>query len=227
MGCLRLDNELWFPDPASADSSGLLAIGGDLSASRLLLAYSLGIFPWFNPGEPILWWAPDPRCVLFPDEFHTSRSLQRTLRNHSYRLSFNENFPAVIYWCRRLRAGRDGHGTWITPEMKKAYLRLHELGFAHSVECWDGEDLVGGLYGVCIGRCFFGESMFSRTSNTSKIVMSHLVRHLRNKNFVLLDCQQTTPHLLSLGARDISRAQFSRHLQLASVPPYGPLISHF
>lgn len=222
-----LDRELWFPPADTADESGLLAIGGDLSAERLLLAYSLGIFPWYNPGEPILWWSPDPRCVLFPDQFHVSRSLRRLLHKHPYRLSFNENFAAVIYWCRRLRAGAGGHGTWITHEMKNAYQRLHELGFAHSVECWDGETLIGGLYGVCIGRCFFGESMFSRQDNTSKIVLCHLMEHLRQRQFELLDCQQTTDHLLSLGACEIPRKRFVDHLQRASVPPYGPLASCF
>ena len=222
-----LDRELWFPPPATAHESGLLALGGDLSPERLLLAYSLGIFPWYNPGEPILWWSPDPRCVLFPDQFHVSRSLRRLLHKHPYRLSFNENFAAVIYWCRRLRAGPGGHGTWITNEMKNAYQRLHQLGFAHSVECWDGEDLVGGLYGVCIGRCFFGESMFSRKDNTSKIILCHFMEHLRQRQFELLDCQQTTDHLLSLGACEIPRKRFVDHLQRASVPPYGPLASCF
>ncbi|MFO7764857.1 MAG: leucyl/phenylalanyl-tRNA--protein transferase [Pelovirga sp.] len=222
-----LDRELWFPPLESAHESGLLAIGGDLSPERLLLAYSLGVFPWYNPGEPILWWSPDPRCVLFPDEFHISRSLRRLLRKHPYRLSLNEDFAAVVYWCRRLRAGPGGHGTWITSEMAHAYGRLHELGFAHSIECWNGETLVGGLYGVCIGRCFFGESMFSRQNNTSKIVLTYLMDYLRDRQFELLDCQQTTDHLLSLGAREVSRPEFTEHLQQAAVPPHGPLISCF
>ena len=222
-----LDRDLWFPPLESTHESGLLAIGGDLSPERLLLAYSLGVFPWYNPGEPILWWSPDPRCVLFPDEFHISRSLRRLLRNHPYRLSLNENFAAVVYWCRRLRAGSGGYGTWITTEMMHAYRRLHDLGFAHSIECWDGKNLVGGLYGVCIGRCFFGESMFSRKDNASKIVLAYLMDHLRDRQFELLDCQQTTDHLLSLGAREISRDQFVVHLQSASLPPHGSLISCF
>lgn len=224
---ILLDRELWFPPADMAHESGLLAIGGDLTPERLLLAYSLGIFPWYNPGEPILWWSPEPRCVLFPDQFHVSRSLRRQLSKHPYRLSFNENFAAVIYWCRRLRAGPGGHGTWITNEMKNAYQRLHQLGFAHSVECWDQETLVGGLYGVCIGRCFFGESMFSRQNNTSKIVLWHLMAYLREQQFELLDCQQTTSHLLTLGACEISRKQFVDHLQRAAVPPHGPLVSCF
>lgn len=227
MPCYQLDDQLWFPPVSSAEECGLLAVGGDLSAERLLLAYSLGIFPWFNPGEPILWWSPDPRCVLFPNNLHVSRSLSRFMRRESYRISFNENFPAVIYWCRRLRAGLDGSGTWITPEMKHAYTALHQLGFAHSVECWDGVDLIGGLYGVCLGRCFFGESMFSRSKNASKVVLVHLVQYLRDKGFVLLDCQQTTDHLLSMGAEEISRKYFIDYLKQADVPPHGPLKSYF
>lgn len=225
MPCYQLDNDLWFPPHEEAEDYGLLAVGGDLSPERLLLAYSLGIFPWYNPGEPILWWSPDPRCVLFPSKLHISRSLHRFMRHCPYRISFNENFAGVIYWCRRLRAGLDGSGTWITLEMKKAYLQLHELGFAHSVECWDGEQLVGGLYGICIGRCFFGESMFSRSKNASKVVLVHLLRYLQQQGFELLDCQQTTDHLLSMGAEEISRQDFLHYLGKASVQ--GRLVSHF
>ncbi len=227
MPCYPLDDQLWFPPVEEAEDYGLIAVGGDLSAERLLLAYSLGIFPWYNPGESILWWSPDPRCVLFPEKLHVSRSLHRFIRREPYRISFNENFAGVIYWCRRLRAGLDGSGTWITPEMKHAYSSLHQLGFAHSVECWDGDELVGGLYGVCIGRCFFGESMFSRSKNASKVVLVHLLDYLRQKGFVMLDCQQTTDHLLSMGAEEISRTEFLHHLKRAQVPPYGPLVSQF
>ena len=227
MPCYQLDGELWFPPVEAAEDYGLLAVGGDLSSERLLLAYSLGIFPWYNPGEPVLWWSPDPRCVLFPNNLHVSRSLKRFMRTQSYRVSFNQNFPGVIYWCRRLRAGIDGSGTWITPEMKKAYIRLYELGFAHSVECWDGDQLVGGLYGICLGRCFFGESMFSRSKNASKVVLVHLMAHLQEKGFTLLDCQQTTDHLISMGAEEISRKEFQQYLQDAAVPPYGPFVSQF
>ena len=227
MPCYQLDSELWFPPIEAAEDYGLLAVGGDLSPERLLLAYSLGIFPWYNPGEPILWWSPDPRCVLFPNNLHVSHSLKRFMRKQLYRVSLNENFPGVIYWCRRLRAGMDGSGTWITPEMKKAYIRLYELGFAHSVECWDGDQLVGGLYGICLGRCFFGESMFSRSKNASKVVLVHLMAHLQEKGFTLLDCQQTTDHLISMGAEEISRKEFQQYLQDAAVPPYGPFVSQF
>ncbi|SHI82336.1 leucyl/phenylalanyl-tRNA--protein transferase [Malonomonas rubra DSM 5091] len=227
MPCYQLDEDLWFPPLEAAEDYGLLAVGGDLSPERLLLAYSLGIFPWFNPGEPILWWSPDPRCVLFPSELHVSRSMKKFMRKGLYRVSIDENFAGVVYWCRRLRKGLDGSGTWITPEMEKAYLRLHELGFAHSVECWDGDELVGGVYGVCLGYYFCGESMFSRRTNASKLVLIHLVKKLAELGFELLDCQQTTDHLVSLGATEISRLEFQQHLRIAEVPPYGPLLSRF
>jgi len=149
------------------------------------------------------------------------------MRKQTYRISFNENFAGVIYWCRSLRAGPDGSGTWITPEMEKAYTRLHQLGFAHSVECWEGDQLIGGLYGICIGRCFFGESMFSRSNNASKVVLIYLMEYLQQKRFELLDCQQTTDHLLSMGAQEISRQEFQQYLHQAAVPPYGPLESQF
>ena len=227
MTCYQLDDELWFPPTEEAEDYGLLAVGGDLSSERLLLAYSLGVFPWYNPGEPILWWSPDPRCVLFPTELHISRSLRRFIRKQPFRISYDENFAAVVYWCRRLRADLDGSGTWITPEMQTAFNRLHELGFAHSVECWQGDELVGGIYGVCLGRCFFGESMFSRRTNASKVALVSLVQRLEQEGFELLDCQQPTEHLRSLGAREISRQEFQDHLRAAQVPPYGPLLSRF
>ncbi len=227
MAYYQLDDELWFPPVEEADDCGLLAVGGDLSVQRLLFAYSLGVFPWYNPGEPVLWWSPDPRCVLFPAELHISRSMRRFLKTTDWRVSFDECFERVIYWCRSLRVGVEGEGTWITPEMKKAYIRLHELGFAHSVEVWDGEELVGGIYGVCLGRCFFGESMFSRATNGSKVALIALVRHLQDQGFVLLDCQQRTDHLISLGAREISRAEFAEFLAKGEVPPHGELVSCF
>ncbi len=227
MPCYQLDDDLWFPPIEAAEDYGLLAVGGDLSAKRLLLAYSLGIFPWFNPGEPILWWSPDPRCVLFPSQLHISRSLKRFLGKQPFRISVDENFAGVVYWCRRLRAEMDGSGTWITPEMQQAYIELHRLGFAHSVECWQGDDLVGGIYGVCLGRCFFGESMFSRLPNASKVALVSLVQHLEKKGFTLLDCQQTTDHLLSMGAQEIARRDFQEQLRMAEVTPYGPLVSRF
>ncbi len=227
MPCHLLDDQLWFPPVEEAEEYGLLAVGGDLSSERLLLAYRLGIFPWYSPDDPILWWSPDPRCVLFPSDLHISRSLRRFMRNANYRISFNENFTEVISWCRRLRAGDDGSGTWITPEMQSAYIQLHKLGYAHSVECWDGDLLVGGLYGVAIDRCFFGESMFSLRMNASKVVLIHLMNRLEQKGFELLDCQQTTDHLVSMGAQEISRQDFQIYLQKAHVAPYGPLVSSF
>ena len=227
MPIYQLDEELWFPSPEQAEDYGLLAVGGDLFPERLLLAYSLGIFPWFNPGEPILWWSPDPRCVLFPAELHISRSLQRFMRKQPFRISFDEDFARVIFWCRSLRKNLDGSGTWITAEMQQAFIRLHQLGFAHSVECWQGEELVGGIYGVCLGRCFFGESMFSRCDNASKVALVYLLRRLKAEGFELLDCQQPNPHLLSLGAREIPRQQFLEYLRRAEVPPHGPLLSRF
>ncbi len=227
MPCFQLDDDLWFPSVEAAEDYGLLAVGGDLSSDRLLLAYSLGIFPWYNAGEPILWWSPDPRCVLFPGKLHLSRSLRRFMRKQPFRITVDENFSGVIHWCRRLRTSLDGSGTWITPEMKQAFVRLHELGFAHSVECWEGEELVGGIYGVCLGRCFFGESMFSRRTNASKVALVSLVQRLELAGFEFLDCQQTTDHLLTMGAQEISRHDFQNHLRLAEVPPYGPLVSRF
>jgi len=223
----QLDDKLWFPPVELAEEYGLLAIGGDLSPERLLLAYSLGIFPWYNPGEPILWWSPDPRCVLFPSRLHISRSLTRFMRKSSWHVTFDKNFAAVIDWCRQLRAGRDGSGTWISPEMKSAYIHLHQLGFAHSVECWDGDQLVGGLYGVCIGYCFFGESMFSRRSNASKVVLVELMKHLHRRGFELLDCQQTTDHLVRMGAEEISRPCFQNYLQQIQVSSHGVQESKF
>ncbi len=222
-----LDDNLWFPAVEFAEDCGLLAVGGDLAPERLLLAYSLGIFPWYNPGEPILWWSPDPRCVIFPSKLHISRSLQRFMSKGRYRISFNADFAGVIGWCRRLRAGGDGSGTWITAEMEQAYTHLHQLGFAHSVECWDGDTLVGGLYGICLGRCFFGESMFSRSSNASKVVLVHLLKSLEKKGFEFLDCQQTSDHLLSMGAEEIPRQEFLQYLQQAQESTNGSYESKF
>ncbi len=205
MSCIYLSEELWFPPVEEAEEIGLLAIGGDLSPQRLLLAYSLGIFPWYNPGEPILWWSPDPRCVLFPDQIHISRSLHKVLKRGDFHVTFDRDFSAVIEGCRQVRTEQ---GTWITPEMYSAYVELHRLGFAHSVECWQDDQLVGGLYGISVGRCFFGESMFSRVTNASKVAMVTLCRQLQILGFRLLDCQQSSEHLLSLGATEITRDFF-------------------
>jgi leucyl/phenylalanyl-tRNA--protein transferase len=195
--------------------NGLLAAGGDLSASRLLEAYHHGIFPWFNPGEPILWWSPDPRMVLIPNEFRVSRSLAKVLRNTPYQVRTDTAFEQVMRNCAAPRAiYKDGHhGTWIHEDMIAAYCVLHRLGYAHSVEVWLEDRLVGGLYGVCIGHMFYGESMFSNVSNASKIALAHLARQLGRWKFPMLDCQMNTPHLASLGAREIPRSEFIARLQ--------------
>lgn len=216
MPVYRLNEQLLFPPPEWAEPDGLLAVGGDLSPARLLLAYSMGIFPWFNEGNPILWWSPDPRCVLEPDGIRISRSLHKTLRQQKFRISFNQAFPQVIAACAETRR-KNEPGTWITGSMRNAYERLHELGFAHSVECWQGEELAGGVYGVCLGRCFFGESMFHRHRDASKVALAALARHMETRGWELLDCQLPNPHLLSLGAREISRSEFLTRLRRGGV----------
>lgn len=197
-----------FPDVALAlrDPDGLLAVGGDLSVPRLLAAYRHGIFPWYNAGQPILWWSPDPRAVLFPDRLHVSRSLARVLRQGRFEVSFDRDFAAVIQRCSEPRA--DEQGTWITTEMQQAYINLHAAGHAHSVEAWQEGELVGGVYGVSIGKAFFGESMFSRVSNASKVAFVTLVRQLRAWDFGLIDCQIQSPHLDRFGAELITRQRF-------------------
>lgn len=197
-----------FPDPALAlgDPNGLLAIGGDLSPIRLLNAYREGIFPWFNPDEPILWWSPDPRCVFVPDQVHVSRSLGKRLRQCDYAVSFDLAFAQTLEACAGPR--RAGRGTWLGPEMRAAYLMLHRYGVAHSVEVWRGGSLIGGLYGVSLGRIFFGESMFSREADASKIALVHLARQLGDWGFPLIDCQVSSPHLITLGAVTLPREQF-------------------
>jgi leucyl/phenylalanyl-tRNA--protein transferase len=192
---------------ALAEPNGLLAAGADLSPQRLVAAYRRGIFPWFAPGEPILWWSPDPRMVLFPDGFKISRSLAKTLRNADYEVRLDTAFARVIAACAGTpRPGQSG--TWIVPAMQAAYLRLHEQGIAHSVETWCDGQLVGGLYGIAIGKAFFGESMFSHRSDASKIALAHLCAHLARREFGIIDCQMETTHLASLGARPIPRDEF-------------------
>lgn len=208
-----------FPDPALAETepNGLLAVGGDLSPQRLRSAYRLGIFPWYGAGQPILWWSPDPRLVLFPDRLRISRSLRKTLRRGAFTVSLDRDFGAVIRACAAPRP--DADGTWILPEIARAYERLHALGLAHSAEAWQGDELVGGLYGVAMGRVFFGESMFTRASDASKVALVHLVRSLAGWGYVLIDCQVYTPHLASLGAVEIPRAEFQRRLAEAVDQP--------
>ena len=197
-----------FPPASQALShpNGLLAAGGDLSSRRILTAYSEGIFPWFSEGEPILWWSPAPRMVMFPDELKVSRSLAKTLRNLDYEVRVDAAFFEVMRACSEPRAGQDG--TWIVPEMVAAYCRLHQLGYAHSFETWMDGELVGGLYGVSIGRMFYGESMFSRRRDASKLAFVHMVRHLQTQGVAMIDCQMHTEHLASLGARLIPRDVF-------------------
>ncbi len=198
-------------DQALDEPNGLLAMGGDLSQARLLAAYRRGIFPWYEEGQPILWWSPDPRMVLFPHEFRMHRSLRKVLRNRGFDIRFDTNFQAVIEACAEPRPGQDG--TWITEDMQHAYNRLHMAGHAHSVEVYDEQHrLVGGLYGVAIGRVFFGESMFSRVRDASKAGFATLVCHLQHWGFGLIDCQMETAHLASLGARSIPRSEFVRLL---------------
>jgi leucyl/phenylalanyl-tRNA--protein transferase len=218
MPVFRLPQQLVFPDPLLADPEGLLAVGGDLSPPRLLLAYTMGIFPWFNEGDPILWWCPDPRSILDPDGLKVSRSLARVLRRDEFTITFDRVFDQVVENCGELRR-RSGEGTWITAEMASAYGRLHELGYAHSVEAWKDGSLAGGLYGVAIGRCFFGESMFFRAANASKAAFAILVSRLAALDYALIDCQLHSGHLESLGAVLIPRHEFLKKLLAAGVQP--------
>ena len=197
-----------FPHPSSAldEPNGLLAAGGDLSAQRLISAYRQGIFPWFSEEDPILWWSPNPRCVLFPEDIHISRSMRKWMRRSSLTFTFDQAFHRVIASCASLR--QETTGTWISPEIESAYVELHKRGIAHSVEVWDEDTLVGGLYGLAMGKLFFGESMFSTQENTSKVAFMALAKQLSLWGYPLIDCQVHNPHLASLGATDISRTQF-------------------
>jgi leucyl/phenylalanyl-tRNA--protein transferase len=217
-----LEHDTPFPPIQSAlrDPNGLLAAGGDLSTERLLEAYRHGIFPWFSEGDPILWWSPDPRMILFPAELKISRSFEKTLRNRSYEARFDSAFDEVVAGCAAPRKGEPG--TWISGAMSEAYRGLHRLGYAHSVETWIDGDLAGGLYGVAIGRVFFGESMFSRARDASKIALAVLVAHLKSAGFGLIDCQMRTRHLETLGAREIPRRRFSRLLEELIHYPHPP-----
>ena len=201
-----------FPDIALAlrEPDGLLAVGGDLSVERLLAAYQRGIFPWYSGDQPILWWSPDPRSVLFPDKLHISRSLRKTLRKSHFKITMDTAFAEVIDACGQPRAGDPG--TWITDEMQQAYIRFHQAGHAHSVECWLNNKLAGGLYGVAIGKVFFGESMFSKTTDASKVAFVLLVQQLQRWQFGLIDCQIQSAHLDKFGAELIPRSEFISHL---------------
>ena len=212
------DDPLSFPalNTALEEPNGLLAAGGDLSPERIESAYKQGIFPWFEQGQPILWWSPNPRSVIFPDQFSPSRSLRKTLRKAKYRVSYDCTFDQVIRACSEPRSNQEG--TWITEEMIEAYNRMHTLGIAHSIETWEGENLVGGLYGIAIGKVFFGESMFSRCTDASKVAFATLANWLNDWGYQLVDCQVSNPHLTSLGAVELPREDFFDMLEKYITP---------
>ena len=218
MPVFKLTEEIVFPDPELADESGLLAVGGDLTPERLILAYANGIFPWYSKGEPILWWSPNPRMILLPQNIKISKSLDQTIRLNKYTTTFDNAFEEVIKSCKT--APRPGQtGTWITAEMQEAYIALHKLGFAHSVETWQNEELVGGLYGVSLGKAFFGESMFFKSRDASKVALVNLASFLQKHNFKFIDSQVETDHLKSMGAISISRPEFLELLKEAILLP--------
>ncbi len=207
-----LPKELFFPPVSNANLDGILAIGGDLSPERLLLAYKSGVFPWFEAGEPIIWWSPNPRMVLFLDELVVSKSMRNILNRNIFKVTFNQNFRDVISNCQQVK--RDGqNGTWITNDMIEAYCKLNEMGIAKSVEVWQNDELVGGLYGIDLGHVFCGESMFSKVSNASKVAFIALVEKLKKEHYQLLDCQVYNEHLESLGCREIPRTDFMQILK--------------
>lgn len=209
----HLSEKIWFPNLETATSDGLLAIGGDLSVERLLLAYNSGIFPWFEDGQPILWWSPNPRMILFLEKFKVSKSLRKTLNSKKFKITFNQSFPQVISYCANVP--RNGQaGTWITSEMQASYINLHKLGHAVSVEVWENNELVGGLYGIDLPnkKVFCGESMFSLVSDASKVAFYYLVEYLKTRNYKMVDCQLYNPHLESLGAEELNRDLFLKLL---------------
>jgi leucyl/phenylalanyl-tRNA--protein transferase len=207
-----LSKELFFPPVSEANPDGILAIGGDLSPERLLLAYKSGIFPWFEEGEPIFWWSPNPRMVLFLDELVVSKSMRNILNRNTFKVTFNQNFREVISNCQKIKR-EDQNGTWITNDMIEAYCKLNELGVAKSVEVWQNDELVGGLYGIDLGHIFCGESMFSKVSNASKVAFIALAKQLKAANYKVLDCQVYNEHLESLGCREIEREEFMKILE--------------
>lgn len=214
MPIFQLNENIVFPPPDLAETNGLIAIGGDLSPERLIAAYRLGIFPWFSNDGPILWWFTSPRLVLYPDELKVPRRLRREIKKDLFTITFDNSFPQVIKACADIHQQTD-EKTWITDEMIKSYIKLHERGYAHSVECWQGDQLAGGLYGVALGGIFFGESMFTKITNSSKICFVKLVERLKNNNFRLIDCQMTTQHLLQFGTREISGSTFQKELKIS------------
>jgi leucyl/phenylalanyl-tRNA--protein transferase len=221
MPIFLLSDHVTFPPPHLAEKDGLLAVGGDLSQTRILKAYASGIFPWYTEGSPILWWSPDPRLVLFPDELKVSRSLRQCIRKGIFAITINTAFEQVIRACAEVR--RKGQSdTWITRDMEAAYIALYHAGYGFSVESWDGNELAGGLYGIILGKVFFGESMFAKKSNASKAAFVACVEHLRDKGCRIIDCQMKTEHLLSMGAREISRAAYLQILKKALGRPFRP-----
>ena len=212
MPVFLLSDKISFPPPYLASKEGLLAVGGDLSQKRLLLAYRTGIFPWFSDDEPILWWSPDPRLVLYPEEIRVSKTLKKIIKKNMFHVTMDSAFVQVINQCAKIRL-QNNQGTWIVKEMIDAYCKLHESGFAHSVEAWYQGELAGGLYGVSLGKCFFGESMFTRVSNASNVALVKLVEYLNALSFDMIDCQLTTEHLLRLGAKEIPRVSFLKQLK--------------
>lgn len=218
MPVYQLSEDFLFPSPHLATKEGLLAIGGDLSRKRLLLAYSVGIFPWYSDGEPILWWSPNPRLVLYPDKLRLSKSLKKTIRREIFHVTMDQAFDQVIAECAAVRL-ESNQGTWIVDDMIRAYRNLHESGFAHSVETWSQGRLAGGLYGVSLGRCFFGESMFTRVTDASKVAFVTLAHYLRTHQFAFIDCQIATAHLKRFGAKEITRARYLNELKNALGAP--------
>ena len=218
MPVFLLSDTIEFPPPHLASEDGLLAVGGDLSQKRLLLAYRMGIFPWFSNNEPILWWSPDPRLVLYPHEIKISKTLKKIVKKEVFKVTMDLAFNEVINQCAQIRLKKN-QGTWIIEDIIEAYCRLHESGFAHSVEVWRQGELAGGLYGVSLGKCFFGESMFTRINNASNIALVKLVEYLKKLSFDLIDCQVTTGHLIRFGAREIPRKLFLEQLEKSLKTP--------
>ncbi len=218
MPIFSLSEELVFPDVELATEDGILAVGGDLSPERLMLAYKRGIFPWFSEENPIIWWAPNPRFILYPNKLKISKSLRTVLNKNEFKVTYDQMFEKVIERCKRVKR-KDQEDTWITDDMREAYCELHHLGFAHSVEVWKNEKLVGGLYGISLGKCFFGESMFAEVSNASKVGFAQLVQDLLKEEFVMIDCQVYTDHLASLGAELVDRKEFMHLLRSSLASP--------
>ena len=218
MPVFLLSDDIAFPSPHLAPKEGLLAVGGDLTQKRLLMAYRMGIFPWFSNNQPIMWWSPDPRLVLFPDEIRVSRTLKKIIKKKVFHVTMDSAFDQVINQCAQVRL-QNNQATWIVEEMIDAYCKLHEFGYAHSVEAWHQGELAGGIYGVSLGRCFFGESMFTQVSNASNVALVKLVEYLLSLSFDMIDCQIVTKHLIRFGAKEIPRARFLEKLNASVEKP--------